>query len=87
MKIVVFSYEAGIATTLFVWYDEYRRPRGRSVTKKKTPLPTVPRRGPEVGVIRIDYNFRGSGVKRIDSSLFFSRAIFFMYFSPLLILL
>jgi hypothetical protein len=27
MKIVVFRYDAGIVTTLSIWYDDCRRPR------------------------------------------------------------
>ena len=57
MKIVVFSYDAEIITPLFMWYDECRRPRRgtprRINTYSKNTLPSVPRRGPEEGVLRI----------------------------------
>jgi hypothetical protein len=68
MKIVVFSYDAGIVTPLSVRYDDCRRPRrgflyGGSLTKiKKNSLPAVPRRGPEAGVLRREDDFHGSGV-------------------------
>jgi len=66
LKIVAFSFDAGIVSTLFIWCDECRRPktgrpRGGSVIKM-TPLPAVPRRGPEEGVLRISHDFLGSGV-------------------------
>ena len=48
------------------------RPRGGLVTKnsKKNSLPGVSRRGPEAGVFRIEDDFHGSRVNRIDSCLF-----------------
>jgi hypothetical protein len=49
MKIAVFRYDAEIVTTLFMSYDEHRRPRrapprGGSMTLKNS-LPAVPRTG------------------------------------------
>ena len=42
------------------------RSNGGSVAKKfKKILPAEPRRGPEAGVIRIQYDFHNSDVKRI----------------------
>jgi len=76
MKIVVFSYDAGIVTTLSIWYDDCRcpkkgRPYGGSVTKsKKNSQPAMHRRGPEAGALRRENDFHGSGVNRIDSSQF-----------------
>ena len=46
------------------------RPRGRPVTKQKNSLPAVPRRGFEAEALRIEDDFHGSGVDRIDSYLF-----------------
>ena len=55
MKIVLFSYDAGIAIPLSIRYDDCRRPpRGAPAADwrvKNTPLPAVPRKGPEAGVL------------------------------------
>jgi hypothetical protein len=74
MKIVLFGCDAGIVPTLSISYDDYRRPktgrpRGGSATKKNS-LPAVPLRYPEAGVPRMEDDFHGSGVNRIDSCLF-----------------
>jgi len=47
-------------------------PRGGSVTKnsKKNTLPPLSRRGLEAGFIRIEDDFHGVGVNKIDSYLF-----------------
>jgi len=47
-KIVAFSFDAGIVSTLFIWCNECRRPktgrlRGGSVTENDSPA----RRAPE----------------------------------------
>ena len=47
MTIIVFRYDAGLVSTLSIWYDEYRHPR---------------RGAPEAVVHRRDYDFHGSGV-------------------------
>jgi hypothetical protein len=44
LKIVVPGFDAGIASTLFIWCDEYRRrktghPRGGSIPIQKIPCP------------------------------------------------
>ena len=74
MKIIAFSFDAAIVSTLFLWCDECRRPRRGAPAAdwrvKNTLLPAVPRRGPEAGVLRIKDDFHGSGVIRIDSTLF-----------------
>ena len=40
------------------------------IATKKHPLPAVPRRGHEAGVLRVKYDFHGSGLNRINSSQF-----------------
>ena len=65
-KIVLFSYGEGIVIPLSIRYDECRRPpRGAPAADwrvKNTPLPAVPRIGPETGVIHREHYFHGSGV-------------------------
>ena len=46
-------------------------PLGGSVTKNsKISVYSVPRRGPDAGVLRREDGFHGTGVNRIDSCLF-----------------
>ncbi len=55
VKIIVFSFDAGIVSTLFLWCDECHRPKtGRpcgGLATKKNSLPAVSWRGPEAGVL------------------------------------
>jgi hypothetical protein len=68
MKIVLFRYDAGVDTILSIGYDECpapdRTPPRRIDDKKfkKNSLPAMPRRGHESEVLRIEYDFHGSGV-------------------------
>jgi hypothetical protein len=57
MKIIVSGFDAEIVSTLIIWCDECRRsktglPVRRINTYSKIPLPAVPRRCPESGVLR-----------------------------------
>ena len=47
----------------------------------------MPRRGPETGVIHIQYDFHSSAVKRIDSCLFLQSQIIFFSVKPVITLL